>query len=282
LYRWGNPRTYKKGTTADQKLFGVHDAQWIKSGYRGSGNVIMFNNGQNRTGGSYSSIEEIKPPVDSTGNYFLNASGVYGPDQTIWTYTAQPLNSFYAQNISGAERLPNGNTLICNGPKGTFFELDQTDSLVWKYINPVTSTGPVYQGQTITLEANLVYKISRYAPEFPGFVGKDLTPSGPIELYPTGLENEGKQEALNYELYQNYPNPFNPETKIEFRLKDQGYVNITIYDLLGNEVKTLVSEVKGAGRHSVLFNGNNLPSGIYFYKINTADFLSIRKMLLIK
>jgi hypothetical protein len=282
LYRWGNPRTYKKGIVADQKLFGVHDAKWIKTGYRGEGNIIMFNNGQNRTGGSYSSIEEIKPPIDSTGKYLLNASGFYGPDQTIWTYTAKPPASFYAQNISGATRMANGNTLICSGPNGTFFELDATDSLVWKYISPVTNTGPVFQFQQLSLEANIVDKISRYPSEFTGFAGKDLTPSGPIELYPVGVENGGKQKSLDYELSQNYPNPFNPETKIEYKLKDQSFVIIKVFDLLGNEIKTLVSELKAAGKHSVIFDGSKLPSGVYFYKIEAGDFLSIKKMLLLK
>jgi hypothetical protein len=282
LYRWGNSRTYKKGTPADQKLFGVHDAKWIKKGYRGEGNIIMFNNGQNRTGGNYSSIEEIKPPMDSTGKYSLNVSGFYGPNQTIWTYTAQPPGSFYSQNISGATRMANGNTLICNGPSGIFFELDANDSLVWRYISPVISTGPVYQYQQIPTEANIVDKISRYSPEFPGFTGKDLTPSGPIELYPTGVEKGGTQEDLDYRLNQNYPNPFNPETRIEYSLKKQSFVSIEVFDILGNKIKKLVNEKMGAGKHSITFDGSKFPSGIYFYRLECENFLSIRKMVIIK
>jgi hypothetical protein len=134
----------------------------------------------------------------------------------------------------------------------------------------------------MSLEANIVYKISCYSTEFPGFAGKDLTPTGPIELYPVGVRDGGKQETLNYGLSLNYPNPFNPETKIEYKLKDQSFVIIKVFDLLGNEIKTLVSELKAAGKHSVIFDGSKLPSGVYFYKIEAGDFLSIKKMLLLK
>ena len=86
----------------------------------------------------------------------------------------------------------------------------------------------------------------------------------------------------NYMLSQNYPNPFNPVTKINFAIPKSGLVTIKIYDLLGKEVQTLVNEVKNAGSYSVDFNGSELSSGIYFYKINVNGFSDIKKMTLIK
>jgi hypothetical protein len=85
-----------------------------------------------------------------------------------------------------------------------------------------------------------------------------------------------------YSLEQNYPNPFNPETKISFDIPIQGFVSLKIFDALGREVNTLVNEVKVPGSYSVDFNGTNLPSGIYFYKLQTENYSETKKMLLIK
>ena len=90
------------------------------------------------------------------------------------------------------------------------------------------------------------------------------------------------EEVLAYSLSQNYPNPFNPVTKINYNLPKAGFVSLKVYDVLGKEVKTLVSESKTAGIHSVSFDASNLTSGVYFYKLETNGFSDIRKMLMIK
>ena len=91
-------------------------------------------------------------------------------------------------------------------------------------------------------------------------------------------------------LYQNYPNPFNPNTKITYSIPATQYTILKVYDILGKEVKTLVNEIKPAGTYSIVFNGSNLPSGVYFYRlvvslsnpIETGEFRDIRRMVLIK
>ena len=85
-----------------------------------------------------------------------------------------------------------------------------------------------------------------------------------------------------YSLSQNYPNPFNPVTKIEYALPKAGNVEMKVYDILGKEVITLVSENKPAGNYSVGFDGTNLASGVYFYRLVSGDFTSVKKMLLVK
>ncbi|MDP4115994.1 MAG: T9SS type A sorting domain-containing protein, partial [Bacteroidota bacterium] len=85
-----------------------------------------------------------------------------------------------------------------------------------------------------------------------------------------------------YSLSQNYPNPFNPSTTIRYSIKDAGLVKLEIYDILGRKVATIVNEEKPAGEYEVNFNGNNLASGIYFYKLATGSFTQIRKMQLLK
>ena len=133
LYRWGNPQSYNPQSANNQKLFGQHDASWIKPGYPGEDHILVFNNGVGR---GYSSVDEIIPPVNSTGQYYLQNGSTYGPENPTWNYTATPSTSFYADFISGAQRLPDGNTLICDGPAGRFFEVTPEGTTVWQYINP--------------------------------------------------------------------------------------------------------------------------------------------------
>lgn len=88
--------------------------------------------------------------------------------------------------------------------------------------------------------------------------------------------------SIEYKLNQNYPNPFNPSTRIEFSVPQFCYVNLTVYDLLGNLVSTLVSEFKTAGNYQVDFDAGNIPSGLYFYKFSTPDYFETKKMILLK
>ena len=98
---------------------------------------------------------------------------------------------------------------------------------------------------------------------------------------PVSVENENTL-VTDYYLEQNYPNPFNPSTKINFGLKKAGEVEISVYNILGNKVATLVNGYNSAGKHSVLFNASTLSSGIYIYKIVTNEFTQSRKMLMLK
>ncbi len=97
----------------------------------------------------------------------------------------------------------------------------------------------------------------------------------------TEVENEVNIPS-NFSLSQNYPNPFNPETTISFNLPSQQQVTLKIYDILGNEVATLMNETKQAGSYEIKFNASKLSSGIYFYSIKSGDFSKTMKMTLIK
>jgi uncharacterized protein (TIGR02145 family) len=96
-------------------------------------------------------------------------------------------------------------------------------------------------------------------------------------------ENQGRQDLpVRFSMSQNYPNPFNPSTTIKYRIPTEGNVSLKVFDLLGNEIATLVNDYRSAGSYSVDFNGKNIPSGIYFYKIQVNEFTEAKKMILLK
>lgn len=161
LYRWGNPQAYDGNGT--QQLFVQHDAQWTTTG-----SITIFNNGDRRQR-AYSTVVEIMPPVDSNGIYAGS-----GPDAPFWIYQANPVESFYATNISGAQRLENGNTLVTDGPAGTFFEVTLTGEIVWEYVNPIFS-------RRRDEVANEVFRATRYAPDYAGLASYDLTLGATID-----------------------------------------------------------------------------------------------------
>jgi len=96
------------------------------------------------------------------------------------------------------------------------------------------------------------------------------------------VSEKEKPVANNYYLIQNYPNPFNPTSIIRFQIAESGFVTLKVYDVLGREIATLVNEEKPAGSYEVKFDGSNLSSGVYFYRLNFDSFISIKKMILLK
>ena len=94
--------------------------------------------------------------------------------------------------------------------------------------------------------------------------------------------NEISTNPIKFNLYQNYPNPFNPVTSIKFDLQKESYVKLKIYDLSGKEVRTLIDRVYDAGNYSISFDGSELSSGLYIYKIETPEYSETKKMILMK
>jgi len=177
LWRWGNPIAHQNGQREDRQLFQQHDAQWIPDNCPGAGNMLIFNNGLDR---GFSSVIEIKPPVDEHGRYTSYDAPI------VWEYRADPPEAFYSSEISGAHRLPNGNTLICAGCVGNFIEVTPDGEIVWRYASSVVREGILSaDGEPGTdhrgHQWNAVFKIHRYAPEHPGLAGKSLTAGKVIE-----------------------------------------------------------------------------------------------------
>ncbi|MCK6605558.1 MAG: T9SS type A sorting domain-containing protein [Ignavibacteriaceae bacterium] len=110
---------------------------------------------------------------------------------------------------------------------------------------------------------------------------KQIDYDGTVSLSGT-IEVDLSGEVISYELQQNYPNPFNPSTTIAFTIPEPGHVTVTLFDVQGNEVKTLFSNEVSPGKHIINFNAEGLASGVYIYKIHAGNFTSPKKLMLMK
>ena len=272
LYRWGNPSAYGRGalTNGEKKLFGQHDAQWIAQGVPDAGKILIFNNGASRPAGLFSTIEIIDPPLLPDGNYLINSGEVYGPISTDLTYPSVPDLTFYSANISGAQKLNNGNILICEGDNGEFFEVDTMMQIVWKYINPAKANTFISQGTPAS--GNQVFKVRRYSPDFSGFAGHSLIAGPLLELNPfpdtcviyTESENLTTSNGNSITVY---PNPAIDFVNVVFERENQHYVEIV--NVLGEK---MISKITIDSQ--VQIDIHQLEAGFYFLLI---DNIVVRK-----
>jgi len=267
LYRWGNPKIYNQGTAANQKLFGQHDAQWIAMGMEDEGKLMVFNNGIGRPDGNYSTVDIWETPVDEAGNYMLN--GVYGPTTLSWTYGNGYSNSFFSGNVSGAQRLPNGNTLICEGKFGYLFEVTYDANKVWDYVSPVVSQGFVTQGNEVV--GNNIFRAYRYGANYPAFDNMELTSGNPLELNPTNQDCQLFDEIVSSietsRLLKNVRVINNPiGTQVFIENNTQETVVFEMVDLTGRIV------LQGKGESAfIVENTNQLTKGIYLIRFFNSD-----------
>ncbi len=136
---------------------------------------MVFDNGAGRPGGGYSSVVEITPPLAADGSYALRPGEAFGPARPTWTYAAPDRRSFFADFVSGAHRLPNGDTFICSGPRGRFFEVTREGRTVWEYLNPFSGDAPNPAGDP----PRSVFRATHIPPDHPALAGRALRPLDP-------------------------------------------------------------------------------------------------------
>ena len=180
---------------------------------------------------------------------------------------------FSASILSAADNLAHYVYLTKSGGLGTY---------LWHF-NP---TGSLYP-PTQPVPENLAYSNATLQ-----HAGSDGFAIGDLNWFPdqhkqwlsliTDVKNEKNTTPTAYVLNQNYPNPFNPSTIISYAIPKQGNVELKIYNILGQEVSTLVNQMQTAGSHEVTFNANLLSSGVYFYTLKSGDFMQVKKMILLK
>lgn len=164
LYRWGNPEAWGAGTSGDRQLYSQHDAKWIEPGLPGAGHVLVFDNGDQRLR-AWSRVVELELPAFSaaTGAFAKATGGSFGPAAPLWEYVADEPDRFYADHVSGAQRLPSGETQICDGVTGRMFRVDGDGTIGWEF---AYGAG--------------MFRAEFYAAEHPAFAGRTLTPQGPV------------------------------------------------------------------------------------------------------
>ena len=212
LYRFGDPARYGQGTppsiledwtqstTGNKQTGGAHDIQWITDGLSGAGRFLIFNNAEylsEHTSQSY--VFEIDPYLDasgaSTGHYVNPPAAGYATlsplavtekapklisRQVVWSYASASNLTLFATIGSSAQRLPNGNTLVCGDNEGNLFEVTPAGAVVWEYIVPVLkgSTALVLGDRLPML--NSIFRAYRYGATHPALVGRTLTPGATI------------------------------------------------------------------------------------------------------
>ncbi len=162
LYRWGNPGAYGRGTPADRLFFAQHDVRWIEPGLPGEGNFTLFNNGNQQTERNFSSADEFAPPLNSDGTYEGSDADAFGPKTVVWSYSDK--ENFASNRISGAQRLPNGNTLVCSGEQGWVFEVTPEGKRIWEF--ELSEISPTRRG------GGGLFRAPTYPADSPTFRGK--------------------------------------------------------------------------------------------------------------
>ncbi len=119
-------------------------------------------------------------------------------------------------------------------------------------------------------------------PSFQVTLGNPITQIAIYDTINTGITRIGTDIPTRFDLYQNYPNPFNPETKIKFDVAKYSPVKLEVYDITGRTIYTLVNSNLEAGRYEYTLNAASNPSGIYFYKLQAGDFVTTKRMILVK
>lgn len=213
LYRFGDPARYDQGrppsvltnwtesTTGEKQIGGAHHASWIPAGLPGEGHLLVFNNAQNlfeHTQGSY--VFEIDGFMDagtnSTGAYVDPPSAGYdvwpapGPTadkapkrmsrQIVWSYASKASHGMFSHIGSSAQRLPNGNTLVCADTEGHITEVTAAGDAVWEYVNPVTSDGILKLKRDNWPMYNSIFRAYRYGAADPPLAGRTLVPGATI------------------------------------------------------------------------------------------------------
>ena len=216
----------------------------------------------------------------------------FDKDEIIWQ--SHPLSEIYKSLLHLKKKnkaLWNGNAggqlqrvLTTNNPAIFAFVREKENYKVFEIFNLTN------QEVTFTLQGNLY--TGNYRNVFTGdsilfSENAEVTlPAWDYKVYEIGSGITGIEDGISlskeFTLSQNYPNPFNPMTTITYQIPVGGFVTIKIYDVLGNEIKTLVNEQEVIGRYEVNFDVNDLASGIYIYKIQVNDFVSSKKMMLLK
>ena len=263
LYRYGNPATYRQGTIADKKLAFQHDCKWVNPtampGDDDFGLLSVFNN---RIAENTSPMVIWNPRNEDQTDYLLE-EGSFGPEGfTREIFHPDSLSIGVSTGLSSAEVLPNGNVLILSGRWGFAYEITPDNQVVWEYRIPLKGGSPVDQGTELAVNNNITFRMSRYAPDHPAFVGKDLNPGAFWELNPnpetcTSTVVDVDSAIPSQELIEVFPNPTRDILNIRMPRRSM----VQLFDARGQR---MAAWEFGTGNHQI--NLSAYPRGFYFLK----------------
>jgi hypothetical protein len=279
MFRWGNPVTYGAGTAEDRQLFFQHDTHWIDDhlglGHPQYGKIAVFNN---RVGSDYSTVNIISPTWDMYDwEYEVNLNGTFDPQQFEVTRTHPDTTALYSTGLSSVQILPNNNMLIMGGRFGYAFELTPDNYVVWEYKTPLRMGAQATQGDTLTVNNNLTFRMDRYPLDFPAFDGKDLSSKGWLELEPDTTFCDrlvGIDEILDESKFVISPNPASNKLSVEWY--GMMKANIEIYTMDG----VLVDKQEAVSGSRTFFDVSNWQKGIYLVSIRTDKKFYSRKLII--
>ncbi len=274
----------------------------------------------NNSNGTYE--DSIDTPLDSAYNHqgpvngFQIFPGAKNQTMTAFTHNISsvpqrndPTDEFEARNFMLGLLRSGGPIDPCNDPFGDVFGIPCDDPSIdprfwysgdpesnygWLNIIPTDQrmavhTGPFFLEVDKPITIIVGYTIGQgdsplnsvtVGKEVSAFVQQFYQSNFDDNILP--VEEEKNLIVDEFKLFQNYPNPFNPSTRIQYAVSSLQFVSLKVYDVLGNEITTLVNEEKPIGSYEVEFNASSLPSGVYFYQLNAGSFIETKKMILIK
>ncbi len=260
------------GNIVNQNCFFINE----NTGYAANGYISTIHKSTN---GGINWINVLKPGMYNVdgGIFFCNqntgfvtgASGIFKTTDAGSAWQQIWYDDFYFRDVGGIFFSdPEHGVILAhqNFPNSYFLQLTTNGGYTW-HINYSPS------------RLRSVFFINNMTGWIAGDQGKILkTTTGGL----TYVSQSSNLVPNNYFLYQNYPNPFNPSTNIKFEIPSSLYVTIKVYSVLGREVATLINEFLNEGSYQIEFNGSNLESGIYFYRIQAGDFTEEKSMIMLK
>jgi hypothetical protein len=262
----------------DQKLYFQHDAQrvddFLDPGHPYYGKLAVFNN---RFNDNYSVVNVITPAWDMYKWRYETNNETYLPENYDITIMHPDTFPMWSTGLSSTQFLPNGNTLITVGRFGYTFELSPDNEIVWEYRTPLIGGNPATQGDSLSINNNLTFRMKRYPSAFSGFEGKDLSNKGWIELNPDTSFCDRLVptfELMNEEAFKIYPNPTSGNITIEW--DGMMYANIEVFNIMGQRT-ALFTNCSGSRK---FIDTALWQEGIYFVSINTGSSRYSRKVIL--
>lgn len=271
VYRWGNPAAYQQGTEEDQTLHYQHHVHWLDlelaPGHPDYGKMAAFSN---RLPNNTSEVVEWTAIFDDYEWEFPLTDGAWGPAEPSWTFQTEDPSQMYSTILSSVQRLENGNTLIGVGRWARGIEINEADEVVWEYRLPLLSGAPAEQGTQLEINANLLWRIIRYSPEYPGLADYDLTPQGYLELNPNveecPLVVSVDEVAVDLE-WSVFPNPTADQVTVALGQLPAQDILLGVYDAQGR----LISMERKSPDQRYVVDLTVLSPGTYTVSLSSAE-----------